>query len=76
MAFDAFDHDKKGCISTDMVSTILGMLGHEVSSLELAQIIAEIDTEGKYDIIDNAIFLKSLKDIKLHLLIKKDYIII
>jgi len=47
MAFDAFDHDKKGCISTNMVSTILGMLGHEVSSDELAQIIVEIDTEGK-----------------------------
>jgi len=47
MAFNAFDHDKKGCISMDMVSTILGMLGHEVSSDELAQIIAEIDTEGK-----------------------------
>lgn len=48
MAFDAFDHDKKGCISTDMVSTILGMLGHEVSSEELAAIIWEIDAEGKY----------------------------
>ncbi|XP_070524838.1 troponin C, isoallergen Bla g 6.0101-like [Cardiocondyla obscurior] len=46
MAFDAFDHDKKGCISTDMVSTILSMLGHEVSSEELAEIIVEIDTAG------------------------------
>lgn len=59
MAFDAFDHDKKGCISTDMVSTILGMLGHEVSSQELAEIIAEIDTEGKRDTADNAIFVES-----------------
>lgn len=48
MAFDAFDHDKKGCISTDMVGTILGMLGHEVSSEELNAIIVEIDTWGKY----------------------------
>ncbi|XP_011704789.1 PREDICTED: troponin C, isoform 1-like [Wasmannia auropunctata] len=48
MAFDAFDHDKKGCISTNMVGTILGMLGHEVSSDELAEIIGEIDTWGKY----------------------------
>ncbi|XP_011142478.1 troponin C [Harpegnathos saltator] len=46
MAFDAFDHDKKGCISTDMVGTILGMLGHEVSPTELADIISEIDTWG------------------------------
>ncbi|CAL1682647.1 unnamed protein product [Lasius platythorax] len=46
MAFDAFDHDKKGCISTDMVGTILGMLGHEVNSEELAEIILEIDMWG------------------------------
>lgn len=55
MAFDAFDHDKKGCISTNMVGTILGMLGHEVSSEELAEIIGEIDTWGKYIITKNAI---------------------
>ncbi|XP_014481547.1 PREDICTED: troponin C, isoform 1-like [Dinoponera quadriceps] len=46
MAFDAFDHDKKGCISTSMVGTILGMLGHEVPPDELANIISEIDTWG------------------------------
>lgn len=46
MAFDAFDHDKKGCISTDMIGTILGMLGHEVNSEELASIILEIDMWG------------------------------
>ncbi|KYQ56234.1 Troponin C, isoform 1 [Trachymyrmex zeteki] len=46
MAFDAFDHDKKGSISTSMVNTILGMLGHEVPSEQLAEIIAEIDTWG------------------------------
>ncbi|XP_032672508.1 troponin C, isoallergen Bla g 6.0101-like [Odontomachus brunneus] len=46
MAFDTFDHDKKGCISTDMVGTILSMLGHEVSPDELADIISEIDTWG------------------------------
>lgn len=56
MAFDAFDHDKKGCISTDMVGTILGMLGHEVSESELAEIIWEIDTEGKLFIF----FLKNI----------------
>lgn len=52
MAFDAFDHDKKECIGTDMVGTILSMLGHEISSDELAQVIAEVDTWGKYKIID------------------------
>ncbi|KYN03703.1 Troponin C, isoform 1 [Cyphomyrmex costatus] len=46
MAFDAFDHDKKGAISTSMVGTILGMLGHEVPAEQLTEIIAEIDTWG------------------------------
>ncbi|KAG5325727.1 TNNC1 protein, partial [Pseudoatta argentina] len=46
MAFDAFDHDKKGSISTNMVNTILGMLGHEVPAQQLAEVIAEIDTWG------------------------------
>lgn len=55
MAFDAFDRNKKGCISTDMVGTILGMLGHEVSPQELAEIIMEIDTWGK-DVITSAIY--------------------
>lgn len=48
MAFDAFDKEKKGCIGTDMVGTILSMLGHEVSTEELSEIITEIDTWGKY----------------------------
>lgn len=48
MAFDAFDKEKKGCIKTDIVGTILGMLGHEVPSEELSEIITEIDTWGKY----------------------------
>lgn len=56
MAFDAFDHDKKGCISTNMVGTILTMLGHEVSSEELEEIISEIDTWGKYIITKSAIW--------------------
>lgn len=59
MAFDAFDHDKKGCISTNMVGTILSMLGHEVSPDELADIISEIDTWGKYKIIDTRIHRKT-----------------
>ncbi|KYN36119.1 Troponin C, isoform 1, partial [Trachymyrmex septentrionalis] len=46
MAFDAFDYDKKGSISTSLVNTILGMLGHEIPAQELEEIIAEIDTWG------------------------------
>ncbi|XP_036147859.1 troponin C, isoallergen Bla g 6.0101 [Monomorium pharaonis] len=46
MGFDAFDPDKKGCITTDKVGTILGMLGHEVAQEELSAIIMEVDTWG------------------------------
>lgn len=49
MAFEAFDKEKKGAIGTDVVGTILGMLGHEVPQQDLATIIAEIDTWGKYN---------------------------
>lgn len=51
MAFEAFDHEKKGSIGTDKVGTILEMLGHEIKSHELNEIIVEVDTWGKYDIV-------------------------
>jgi Ca2+-binding EF-hand superfamily protein len=47
-AFDAFDHEKKGCISTEMVGTILEMLGHRLDDDMLAEIIAEVDADGAY----------------------------
>lgn len=47
-AFDAFDHEKKGVISTDMIGTILEMLGHELDEQTLKEIIQEIDQDGKY----------------------------
>lgn len=59
MAFEAFDHDKKGTISSGNIGTILGMLGHEVPSEELAQIIAEIDMWGKYILLLLRDILKS-----------------
>ncbi|XP_066585118.1 troponin C, isoallergen Bla g 6.0101-like [Prorops nasuta] len=46
MAFDAYDHHKKGKISTAMVGTILGMLGHEVKGHALQEVIAEVDVTG------------------------------
>ncbi|XP_050442795.1 troponin C, isoallergen Bla g 6.0101-like isoform X1 [Adelges cooleyi] len=44
-AFDAFAQDK-GHIETNMVGTILQMLGHEVSEDRLQEIIAEVDADG------------------------------
>lgn len=50
-AFDAFDHEKKGSIGSNMVGTILTMLGHEVSENTLQEIISEIDEDGKSNYI-------------------------
>jgi len=44
-AFDAFAQDK-GFIETNMVGTILQMLGHDVSEDRLQEIIAEVDADG------------------------------
>ncbi|XP_065345075.1 troponin C, isoallergen Bla g 6.0101-like [Cloeon dipterum] len=44
--FDAFDREKKGCISTDMISTIFEMLGIQISDEGVDEIILEIDAEG------------------------------
>lgn len=59
-AFDAFDHEKKGCIGTDMVGTILSMLGYELSESTLAEIIAEVDEDGKKLFIKKKYVIKSL----------------
>jgi calmodulin len=40
-AFTAFDNEKKGAISLDIIGTILEMLGHAVEEEELDDIIDE-----------------------------------
>ncbi|KAK2584468.1 hypothetical protein KPH14_006843 [Odynerus spinipes] len=45
IAFETFDREKKGCINTDMVGIILGMLGHEQSGEALQEIIREVDVD-------------------------------
>lgn len=55
-AFDAFAQDK-GFIETNMVGTILQMLGHDVSEDRLQEIIAEVDADGKFQL--NFTFIKS-----------------
>lgn len=46
MGFDAFDPEKKGAINTDMVGTILGMMGMKIPSEQLNVVIAEFDPFG------------------------------
>lgn len=41
-AFDAFDREKKGCIGTDMVKTILEVLGTKLDD----DIVEEVDSDG------------------------------
>lgn len=45
-AFDAFDQEKQGFIDSQMVGSILGMLGHQLDDKMLADIIAEVDDDG------------------------------
>lgn len=55
-AFDAFDREKQGYISTDMIGTIFEMLGISISDEEVEEIIEEIDSDGeKYIQITNEI---------------------
>ena len=46
-AFDMFDREKRGCIHTNMVSTILRTLGQSFEEKELQALIKEIDADGK-----------------------------
>lgn len=46
-AFDAFDREKKGYISTDMIGTIFEMLGIQISDEEVEEIIEEVDSDGE-----------------------------
>lgn len=47
-AFDTFDLEKRGCISTDMVRQILEMLGIQVTPKMFDEIISEVDADGIY----------------------------
>jgi len=59
-AFDAFDQEKRGCISVNMVGTILSMLGHALTEGMLADVISEVDADRKLKFLKK-IFQKKLK---------------
>ncbi|XP_060528053.1 troponin C, isotype gamma-like [Cylas formicarius] len=48
--FDAFDVDKKGYIGTDMIGTIMDMLGTQLAGRELEAVISEIDEDGNGEV--------------------------
>ncbi|XP_054290335.1 troponin C, isoallergen Bla g 6.0101-like [Macrosteles quadrilineatus] len=45
-AFVCFDAEKKGCINTEMVGTILELLGHVLTPTQLQEIVQEVDVDG------------------------------
>ena len=47
-AFDGFDHEKKGAISTDLVGTILRMMGQAYNARTLRELIDEVDADGRF----------------------------
>jgi len=44
-AFDGFDHEKKGAINTDVVATILRMMGQAYNAQTLKELIDEVDED-------------------------------
>ena len=47
-AFDGFDHEKKGAISTDLVGTILRMMGQAYNAKTLRELIDEVDADREF----------------------------
>ncbi|XP_050724547.1 troponin C, isoallergen Bla g 6.0101-like [Eriocheir sinensis] len=45
-AFDSFDSEKRGAISTEIVGTILRMMGQAVNRQILTAVIEEVDVDG------------------------------
>lgn len=60
-AFDSFDQDKKGAISTDIVATILKMMGQTVNRSILKQVIEEVDVDGSGELEFNEFVLLATK---------------
>ncbi|XP_027227022.1 troponin C, isotype gamma [Penaeus vannamei] len=60
-AFDSFDSDKKGAISTDTVGVVLRMMGQTVNRTILNQIIEEVDVDGSGELEFNEFCLLATK---------------
>jgi len=60
-AFDSFDQERRGAISTDIVATILKMMGHPVNRSILNQVIEEVDVDGSGELEFNEFVLLATK---------------
>jgi Ca2+-binding EF-hand superfamily protein len=48
-AFDLFDKNNDGKISSDELGRVLRTLGHNYSNEEVQEMISNVDTNGRYD---------------------------
>jgi len=60
-AFDSFDQERRGAISTDIVATVLKMMGHPVNRTILKQVIEEVDIDGSGELEFNEFVLLATK---------------
>ncbi|XP_018025540.1 troponin C, isoallergen Bla g 6.0101 isoform X4 [Hyalella azteca] len=60
-AFDSFDQEKRGAISTEIVATILKMMGQTVNRQILKQVIEEVDVDGSGELEFNEFVLLATK---------------
>jgi calmodulin len=49
-AFDLFDKNNDGKISSDELGRVLRTLGHNYSNEEVQEMISNVDTNGRYDV--------------------------
>jgi len=49
-AFDLFDKNNDGKISSDELGRVLRTLGHNYSNDEVQEMISNVDTNGRYDV--------------------------
>jgi Ca2+-binding EF-hand superfamily protein len=54
-AFDAFDREKSGSISTNMVEEILRLMGQPFNRNTLEELIDEVDADSKHDTPSSAL---------------------
>jgi len=50
-AFDAFDREKSGSISTNMVEEILRLMGQPFNRNTLEELIDEVDADSKHEML-------------------------
>lgn len=60
-AFDSFDQEKRGAISTDIVATILKMMGQTVNRQILKSVIEEVDVDGSGELEFNEFVMLATK---------------